>query len=251
MNMTRLCQDKEIPCEGPEGRELGQDPRIQLHQVFPSTPKKATIKGQQHIYAASFITAVEVLGFDEIEHAGERILPRLIPCVTNRVLSQTAKTQCLQEGPGAFGLKRSVSFGSSAASSSCCLCLRLLLLCHSEECQDEAPQFALSSQEWILPVTSPILSQRNTPRPLYSPTSEYVLQDRVQVLFPVSFLLLVPKTSENFTELNFSSAWRSVPYQDTLPCQKVLPFFKIKSISCCISATADSCCYMAETITIL
>lgn len=244
MNMTRLCQDKEIPCEGREGRGLGQDPRIQLHQVFPSTPKKATMKGHQHIYAAFFITTVEVIGFDEIEHAGERILPRLIPSglsVTSRVLSQTAKTQCLQEGPGVFGLKFSVSFGSSTASSSCCLCLRLLLLCHPEECQGEAPHFALAFQEWVPSVTSPILSQRNTPSPLYSPISEYVLQDRVWVLFPVSLLLLVPKTSENFPELNFSSAWCSIPCQYMLACQKVLPFFKIKSISYCIFAMADSC----------
>lgn len=197
MNMTRLCQDKEILCEGPEGRGLGQDPRIQLHQVFLSTPKKATMKGHQHIYAAFFITTVEVLGFDEIEHVGERILLRLIPSglsVTNKVLSQAAKTQCLQEGPGAFGLKLSVSFSSSPASSSCFLCLRLLLLCQCEECQGDAPHFTPTSQEWMPSVTSPILSQRDTPAP-FTPRHQnmsYRTQSGCYFLFLFSYLCLRP-----------------------------------------------------------
>lgn len=243
MNMTRLGQDKEIPCEGPEGKGLGQDPGIQLHQVFLSTSKKATVKGHQHIYAAFFITTVEVLGFDEIEHVGERILLRLIPSglsITNKGLSQAAKTQCLQEGPGAFGLKLSVSFGSSPASSSCCLCLRLLLLCQSEECQVMLHILPSLPRKEAISHSAYTLTKGH-PCPLHSPTSEYVLQDTVWVLFPVSLLLLVPKTSENFTELNFSSAWHSVPYQYTQPRQKVLPFFKIKSISYRIFAMADSC----------
>lgn len=123
---------------------------------------------------------------------------------------------------------------SFPASSSCCLCHRLLLLCHSDECQGEAPHSAVNSQEWMSSIIPAAFSQRNSPvsTPYRIDSWCYFL-----LLFDCSYLCLRP-LKIYWAKLFYSMVLSSFHASKRCHAGKCFYSYMIKYIQYC---TFESC----------